>query len=366
MKALSLTPGKKDLHLIDLEEVHITKPSEVKVRVLEVGICGTDKEEVSGGRADPPKGKKELIIGHEMVGEVVEVGKEVTKVKKKDLVVLTVRRGCNECSFCKTDRYDFCSTGNYQERGIKQRDGYHAEYVVEEEKYVIVIPKSIASIAVLTEPTTVVEKAIEQASLIQKNRLLEENFPEKNQVLVAGLGPIGLLATMVLSLKGAEVFGIDVAKRDSLKVKIFEKMGGTYLETEEAAKSYFSRKKIALSMILEAVGIAELDFELISLLGNNGVYVLTGVPAEGPPLKVEGSSLMKQLVLKNQVVLGSVNASFTNFKQAVQSLEQAEKKWKGLIPQIITKKTEYKNFVEAFTKGEEEEIKSVIVWGKYE
>ncbi len=366
MKALSLKPGTKNLHIVDIEEVHITKPNEVKIRILQVGICGTDKEEVAGGRAEAPPGKEELIIGHEMLGEVYEVGKEVTKVKKKDLVVLTVRRGCNQCKFCKEDRYDFCETGQYQERGIKQKQGYQTEYVVEEEKYVIPLCKEIASVAVLTEPTTVVEKAIEEATLIQKTRLKLTDFPKEKYVLVAGLGPIGLLATMVLSLKGAKILGLDLAEKTSLKVKIFEQLGGLYLQGEKHLQAYLSKENIFPDMILEAAGIAQLDFDLASLLGINGIYVLTGVPAEGPPLKVQGNALMKQLVLKNQVILGSVNASFENFHSAVEDLKKAEEKWGGLIRQIITSKIPYQDFAKAFEKKTEEEIKTVITWAEYE
>ena len=84
MKALSITPGKGNLRLIDVDEPQIQFPGDVKLKVLQVGICGTDREEVEGGRADAPSNQDYLIIGHEMFGKVVETGKEVSKVKKGD------------------------------------------------------------------------------------------------------------------------------------------------------------------------------------------------------------------------------------------------------------------------------------------
>ena len=66
MKSIALIPGTTTLNLVDRPEPRITEVDEIKLRVLEVGICGTDREEVSGGRALAPEGMKELVIGHEM------------------------------------------------------------------------------------------------------------------------------------------------------------------------------------------------------------------------------------------------------------------------------------------------------------
>ncbi len=159
MKAIALTPGTTTLQLVDRPEPSVTAPDEVKLQILEVGICGTDREEASGGRAEPPSGQTELVIGHEMFGRVVEVGQAVKTVRRDDYAVFTVRRECGHCPACDVSRSDMCYSGDYVERGIKGRDGYQAEYVVDHERYVVRIPEGIASIGVLTEPMSVVEKA---------------------------------------------------------------------------------------------------------------------------------------------------------------------------------------------------------------
>jgi threonine dehydrogenase-like Zn-dependent dehydrogenase len=117
--------------LVDRPEPEIAAPDDVKVRVLQVGICGTDREEAAGGRAEAPPGADELVIGHEMLGQVVEVGPAVSQVQPGDYAVFSVRRGCGQCPACTIDRSDMCYTGGYAERGIKARDGYQAEYVVD-------------------------------------------------------------------------------------------------------------------------------------------------------------------------------------------------------------------------------------------
>jgi threonine dehydrogenase-like Zn-dependent dehydrogenase len=368
MKAIALTPGTKNLRLVEVPEPHIQKETEIKARVLSVGICGTDREEAAGGRADAPPGESELIIGHEMLAQVTEVGKKVTRVNPSDFVVITVRRGCNACIACKSFRSDLCLTGNYTERGIKGRHGFHAEYVVDDEIYAVKVPPAIVPIAVLTEPASVVEKAIEEAAMIQVARLpFLKNDPHwyvGKTAVVAGLGPIGLLAALVLSLRGAKVLGLDRAPNDSLRAKLIETMGGTYVNDQNLDPEQFQKQHPDVKFIIDAAGVAKLDFNLLDLLGPNGVFVLTGVPGDEHLFEVDGAKLMRKLVLKNQVMVGSVNESIDHFVQGLKDFEAAEKKWPGLLKQFITQRFSYSAFQTALTQRTPNEIKVIIDWSK--
>jgi len=361
MKAIAIVPHTKNIQLIDWPEPKIETASQVKVRVLEVGVCGTDREEVSGGRAEAPMGAKTLIIGHEMLGEVVQIGTGVKNFKPKDLVVIMVRRPCSECEMCRKGSSDLCESGKYTERGIKQRDGFHTQFVVDEEKYMILVPPGLRNLAVLTEPTTVVEKAIDVACRLQVARLPVDPDPKKwlvgKKVLVAGLGPTGLLASMVLRLRGARVTGIDVVSPRTLRPRILEDLGGKYIVAKEE-----NLRGQKFDLILETAGIAKLNFELIPVLATNGVYVLTGVPGDGPPLEIDAAKLMRILVLENQLVFGSVNAGLAHFRQAVADLEDAEKKWAGVIQKLITNRVPYSQFNDVLQKHKPDEIKTVIEW----
>lgn len=366
MKALALIPGTQQVRLADWPEPKIEKPTQMKLRTLEVGICGTDREEVGGGRADAPVGDKELIIGHEVLAEVVEVGNEVRRFKPKDLAVVMVRRGCGRCDPCQKDRSDLCATGDYKERGIKGYHGFEAEWIVDEEHFCLKVPPSLRSIAVLTEPTTVVEKAIDDACRLQVARLPVDPNPvawlEGKNVLVAGLGPVGLLASMILRLRGARVFGLDIVDPHSPRPKLLESMGGKYVKGNQAAIRQAMETYGSIDMIVEAAGITSLDFELLDVLGVNGVYVLTGVPGDDRPLSLDGGKLMRQLVFNNQVLFGSVNASRDHFKQALLDLEAAQNQWKGVMDQFITSRTSYTDFKSILFEKKKEEIKAVIVW----
>jgi threonine dehydrogenase-like Zn-dependent dehydrogenase len=164
MKALAVFPSSREVRLIDTPEPVIAGPTEVKLRILEAGICGTDREITSFQYGTPPADSPHLVIGHEALGEVIDVGSGVTGLVPGDLAVLMVRRPCphDRCAPCRRGRQDFCITGDFMERGIKGAQGYMTEFVVDDHRYMVQVPKELRDIAVLLEPLTVAEKAAEQ------------------------------------------------------------------------------------------------------------------------------------------------------------------------------------------------------------
>jgi threonine dehydrogenase-like Zn-dependent dehydrogenase len=366
MKAIAVVPGTKIVRLVDRPEPSISEADEIKVRVLRVGICGTDRAEAAGGRAQAPPSHKDLVLGHEMLGQVVETGCGVRLVKPGDYAVFTVRRGCGKCRFCAMNRSDMCETGLYSERGIKGLDGYQTEYVVDHEQYIVRVPPELEAVGVLTEPFSVVEKAIAEASQLQLIRLPDSSasrdWVSGKRCLVAGLGPVGLLAAAALRLRGAEVWGLDVVDASTVRPCWLESVGGHYIDGRQITPEHFIDKMKLFDLILEATGIASLEFDLIDALAINGVYVVTGIPSGDRPLKIDGEELMRRLVLRNQVVLGSVNASRNHFQLAVNDLAQAQARWREHVAQLITNRYEYADFDKAFQHHDADEIKVVLQW----
>lgn len=365
MKAIAIVPGTKNAFFTDRPEPQITAPDEIKLKILQVGICGTDREEVAGGRADAPSGSKELVIGHENFGKVVEVGSDVKSVKVGDYAMFTVRRDCDNC-ICGHHN-DMCFTGKYTERGIKGRDGYQVEYAVDQERYIVKIPDVIKHIGVLAEPTSVSEKAINESVRVQCARLPEANpqtWLQGKQVLVAGLGPIGLLAAFILRLRGANVLGMDIVDESTLRPSVLKEIGGKYVDGRKVKPEDIDNAFGQIDMIFEATGVASLEFELLSALGINGIYVLTGIPGGARPLTVVGAPLLQQMVLKNQIMMGSVNASLNDFKTGIQELTEANQKYPDAINKVITERIPVANFMNAFTEHDPNEIKCVIEWEK--
>ena len=366
MQAIAVVPETTTLRLVDRPEPHIGASDEIKVQMLRVGICGTDREQAAGGRARAAEGQAELIIGHEMFGQVVAVGEAVRRVKVGDYAVFTVRRGCGKCLPCLMNRSDMCQTGDYRERGIWGLDGFQTEYMVDLEQYVVRVLPELEPIGVLVEPLSVVEKAIDEALRLQFARLPEASaYPDwlvERRCLVAGLGPIGLLGAMVLRLRGAEVYGLDIVEPDTARPHWLAAIGGHYVDGRQVPADKVDDVLGPMDLILEATGIANLQFNLLDALALDGVYMLTGVPGGDRPLEIRGAQLARQMVLGNQVMAGSVNAGRSHFQMAVDDLAHAQLRWGDHVAGLITHHHPYREFATALREHPIDEIKAVLEW----
>ncbi|MCL5276695.1 MAG: glucose 1-dehydrogenase [Deltaproteobacteria bacterium] len=367
MKAIAVTPGSPGTFLVERDRPQIQAPDDIEVKVLDVGICGTDREEAAGGRCKTPEGRQDIVIGHEMLGSVQETGKAVTQVRPGDYIVFTVRRGCGHCAACAMGRPDMCTTGDYTERGIWGHDGYQSELVVDGEQYCVKVPQELRGIGVLVEPLSVAEKAIDEGVMVQRGRLPyvrdTAGVLSNRNILVAGLGPIGLLAAFILRLRGARVYGLDVVDRGSPRASLLEQIGGTYIDGRKVMVDDITKVHGTMDMVFEATGVASLEFDLLDTLGQNGLYVLTGIPGGDRPVQVRGAEIIRQLVLDNRVMIGSVNASKAHYTMAVDDLLRSRQVYGTAIDKVITQRVPSRDFGDAFLRHTAEEIKTIIQWG---
>lgn len=368
MKALALDTKVGRLRLVDRPEPLLQTYDDVKLRVLHVGICGTDRAEVAGARVLAPEGHNEIVIGHEMIGEVVEVGSSVRGISPGDLATLTVRRGCRQCPPCELGRPDMCRSGQFHERGIWGLDGYNAQFVVDNDKHVIVVPRALQHAGVLMEPLSVVEKAIQVTERMQQARLPDglanPNWLFGRTCLVTGLGPIGLLAALVLTLRGAQVWGMDVVDGSNARPRWLEKIGGTYVVGRQTKLDQLGNVVGPADLIFEASGVPELAFELIERLAPDGALVLSGIPAGERPAHKAGSTTIRDVVLGNRIVVGAVNAAAGHFQSGVTDMLAAQALWGNLLDELITHHLRPIDAATALAeRGESGEIKTVIDWG---
>ena len=332
------------MRIVNAPEPQIESPHAVKVRMLRVGICGTDKEICRFEYGDPPAGSDYLILGHESLGEVVERGRDVSGFKPGDLAVIMVRRPCPrpDCQACRNGRQDFCYTGEFTERGIKQRHGFMTEFVVDEERYMVRVPAELRDIAVLTEPLTIAEKAFIQVLEIQ-HRLpwlspaAGSDPPlSRRRGLVLGAGPVGLLGAMKLIAAGCTTAVYSLEPAGSAKAKLVEKLGARYVSAADVKPTGLDEILGDIDLVYEATGASKLSFEVLGELGPNGVFVFTGVPGRKFPVELDSGPLMKRMVLENQMVFGTVNAGRDAFEAAIRDLAIFEKKFPDAMAQMIT------------------------------
>jgi glucose 1-dehydrogenase len=333
-----------EVKLIDHEEPGITTPTQVKLRMLEVGVCGTDKKITSFHFGTPPAGSDYLIIGHESLGEVIEVGPEVRAIRPGDLVVAAVRRPCPHeyCRACRMEHQDFCFTGDFKERGIKEAHGFIAELVVDEERYLNVVPSDLRDVAVLTEPLTVAEKVMSEVWHIQQ-RLpwTDPSTPAAMRdkglkALVLGAGPVGQLGTMAFVAAGFETYVYSRSKVPNPKAGLVEAIGAAYLSTQTTPLEQLARQVGTIDLVLEAAGTAQTAYDVMRMLGANAIFVFAGVPDHNAPIEVDAALLIRDHVVKNQALLGSVNADGSDFEAAIRDLGLFKQRWPQELHSLIT------------------------------
>ncbi len=249
MKAVAVLPGKPNsVHLRDIpvpkltDQPHphvcsIPEGRAVLVKVLQVGVDATDREINEALYGNAPPGGEHLVIGHESFGQVLEVGDKVTEVKPGDYVSCTVRRPGGSL-FDVIGRNDITSEEVYYERGINLCHGYLTEFFVDDAEYIVKVPQNLKHLGVLSEPASVCAKAIEQAFLAQQR--LQVWNPKRAFVL--GAGQIGLLATMMLKLRGLEVYTLATKPGPHRKSEIVEAYGATYVSTKQTSLADLAKK----------------------------------------------------------------------------------------------------------------------------
>ena len=336
MKALAVFPGPREVKVIEVDPPRLSEPDDVMLRMLDVGICGTDKEICSFEYGTPPPGQDHLIIGHEALAEVIDVGPAVENLKPGDLVVPTVRRPCPDpnCRACIAGHQDYCYTGNFTERGIKETHGFLTSFVVDRERYMVPVPAALADFAVLTEPLTIAEKALTQVFWLMQHRppwLDAGAAPERRgsglSALVLGAGPVGLLGAMALAVAGFDTYVYSRERGPSPRTDLVTAMGATYISSQEKSFPDLQDAIGNIDLIYEAVGHSDFALEALRVLGQNGIFILTGVPGMEAFVQSDPASLMRQLVLKNQVLLGTVNAGREAFAAALADLEKFQQRW---------------------------------------
>jgi threonine dehydrogenase-like Zn-dependent dehydrogenase len=358
MKAISVFPDKKEVRLIDHPEPVIESPSQVKLKILDVGICGTDKEIVAFQYGTPPAGSEYLVIGHESLGEVIEVGSAVNDLKVGDIVVTTVRRPCGkpECAACAAGRQDFCYTGEFTERGIKQQHGFMAEFTVDDAHYMNPLPAHLRGVGVLAEPLTIAEKGIAQVREVQ----LRLPWSGTHQAVVLGAGPVGLLGAMALRVAGFDVWVYSKATPGDHRQEVTEAIGAKFLDADKTAiPDIVSELGGTLDVVYEAIGASKLAFDFLQALGPNGVFVFTGVPGRKAPVEIDTDLLMRNLVLKNQIVLGTVNAPKESFQAAIADLAIFNERWPDALATLITNRFPVDRALEPLS-GKVPGIKNVV------
>jgi threonine dehydrogenase-like Zn-dependent dehydrogenase len=335
MKAIVVLPGKPNsVHLAELPKPSVNDISHgrgVLVKVLRVGVDGTDREITAAEYGAAPDGYDFLVIGHESFGHVEAVGPHVTELRPGDYVVATVRRPGSSI-YDQIGTYDMTTDDTYYECGINLRHGFLTEYYVDAPEYIVKVPQGLRDVGVLLEPVTVVEKGIAQAYEIQ--RRLRVWRPRRAAVM--GAGTVGLLATLVLRLRGLEVTTFALSRKPYLNADLIEAIGARYASTADVPMLEGAARYGPFDLIFEATGFSPIVFESMQALGKNGVLVLSSVTGGDRKVEVPADQINLQFVLGNKVMVGTVNANREYFELGVRDMAQAEAEYSGWLRRLLT------------------------------
>lgn len=356
MKAGAVFPGERRVGLVEVDEPKISFPTEVKLRMLEIGVCGTDREICHFRHGVPPEGSEFLVLGHESLAEVVEMGAGVRRFRPGDLAVPMVRQSCThpDCGACRA-RPDFCYTGNFRERGIKQLHGFMTEFVVDDEDHLNPVPRQLREIAVLVEPLTIAEKALAQITTIQRRLPWRRSG---GRAVVLGAGPVGLLGAMTLVNAGFQTCIYSREEPGDQRAGVAAQIGASYISSQMQPVPEFAGSVGNVDVVYEALGASQTALELLDMLGADGIFCFTGVPRHGEPVSINAARLLHNLVLKNQVILGTVNAGRESFEAAIRDLGVFYQRWPDAVRSLITRRYPIEEFREPIL--EPSGIKNVI------
>jgi threonine dehydrogenase-like Zn-dependent dehydrogenase len=344
MKAITVEPLKPGSACV--EDVAEPDPHDgsVLVEAIAVGVCGTDVEIVDGKYGWAPPGRTRLVLGHESLGRVIDAGATRT-LRPGDLVVGIVRRPDPvPCPNCAVGEWDMCRNGQYTERGIKAIDGFMSERWRIEPEYAMKVDSSLGLLGVLLEPTTVVTKAWEQVTAVGQRA-----FWEPRNVLVTGAGPIGLLAALVAVQHGLEVHVLDRIST-GLKPELARALGATFHSGAVADLPFEP------DVIIECTGVGQVIADCVRKVGAGGILCLTGVGSGGRTTGFSAADVAAEMVLQNNVIIGSVNANKRHWYKAGEALARADRGW---LSRLITRHEPPDRFMSALHR-DPDDIKVVV------
>jgi len=295
MKAITVEPRKPETaRLEDIAEPD-ARGGSVLVEAIAVGVCGTDVEIVEGKYGWAPQGKTRLVLGHESLGRVVDPGPN-SALKEGDLVAGIVRRPDPvPCPNCAVGEWDMCRNGQYTERGIKEIDGFMSERWRIEPEYVVKIDPSLG-----------------------------------------------------------KQLGLDVHVLDRVdsgaKPEIVRALGATYHAGSVSSIGFQP------DVVIECTGVGQVIIDSIQAVAPGGVVCLTGVGSGGHTSSLPAADTASNIVLRNNVVVGTVNANKRHWYKAAQLLSRTDHAW---LSRIVTRREPAAEFKRALAR-QPDDIKVIV------
>lgn len=308
MKAIQIPEAHK-IDILNISEPVVKHPSDVKIKIKRVGICGSDMHIYHGTN---PLATYPRIVGHEVAGEIVEVGADVTKVKVGDHVVVEPISYCGDCYACHSGRPNVCKEVSVF--GVHE-DGGMREFAVLPEKQIHKINQEIDwDEAVMAEPYTIGAQATWRGN-IQKN----------DTVFIQGAGPIGITVLKMVKLRGATAIISDLTNE---RLAFAKENGADYTinpsEVELTDKINEITNNEGVNVVIDAVGTPQ-TFEISVDVASPAGYVVT-LGFDSTP-----SSIPLMPITKKELTIVGSRLQTNQFKHVIELINTKKLTHNGLV-----------------------------------
>ncbi|CAM3544123.1 MULTISPECIES: NAD(P)-dependent alcohol dehydrogenase [Saccharibacillus] len=268
-----------ELRQITIEEVPVPEigPNEVLIRVMAVGICGSDLHYYDHGRIGNYVVDGPFVLGHECAGEIAAVGAEAAQFKVGDRVAIEPGVTCGKCEMCKAGRYNLCPKVEFL--ATPPYDGAFVQYLKMRADFVFPIPDHLSyEEAALVEPFSVGIHAASRSKLQPGSSLA-----------IMGMGPVGLMAVAAAKAYGAST--IIATDLEPLRLEAARKMGATHvinvLEQDVVGEIKSITGGAGVDTAWETAGNPKALQAALSSLRRGGKMAIVGLPAQADiPLNI--------------------------------------------------------------------------------
>jgi threonine dehydrogenase-like Zn-dependent dehydrogenase len=247
------------------------------------------------------------------------------------------------CPSCALGEWDMCRNGRYIERGIKALHGFCRDAFASEKEFLVKVDPALGLAAVLLEPASVLAKAWEHIDHIGRRSRWQPR-----RVLVTGAGPVGLMAAMMGIQRGLEVHVQDHNK-EGPKPGLAHDLGAKYFSGES---------EDGYDIVVECTGVPAVIKRILGMESASRIVCLTGLSPAKSGVAVDVAPFNQAMVLKNQLVFGTVNANRRHYEAAAAALARAERAW---LSRVLTRKVRMREWQKAYEK-QPGDVKTVLVF----
>ncbi len=267
MKAMVLT-GIRQMEMKDWPDPMIQEDHDVKIKLERVGVCGSDIHYYRTGKIGSQVVEFPFPVGHESGGTVVEIGKQVTRVRPGDRIAIEPAISCGECDQCLAGRPNTCRNTRFL--GCPgQVEGCLTEYVVMPEENCFPIPDSMSfDEAAISEPLAIGLYAVKQSGL-----------DENSKIGILGFGPIGM--SVMLSALAFGVKNIYVTDKIGKRLDVARKSGALWTgnpDKENVAQKINQIEAFQLDVVFDCCGEQDAIDDALKIVKPGGKIMLIGIP----------------------------------------------------------------------------------------